>query len=669
MGYGAGEIGGINSPAGAGVVDSVTNSDGSITVLPTTGNVVIGVTPGTYIPTSLLTTGGDLLTAYGGVTTETTPDASGYDNALLLVGTAPTVGTSPWSGFGDAFTFSGTNNGDTSTGMSGGPSNTGVPGVSGVGTNAEFTLEARIETGVSVTGLYAIAGRYSSSTAVGGAQPVLVIDNGVPGVGFRDNTGVYKAANGGTVTTSTEYEIAASYDGTTVRLYINGTEVEGLAASGVETPDTVTRFFIGRDDDIGQASNGGYPFNGIIDEVRWSNTARYTGSSYSPSATPFTTDANTLGLWHLDALNSSTTPLTLERFGVGSATVGQTLTYMGAQSSDPSGFQYDGPWVPSDGSGGALLNGAGETTTTQFTLRARTGISYPVPVLRPTVLNTNLALDLMPNGSPSDSGNGYTWIDVCDTDLQSVGTGEIGTARIAVHASTVEFGNWSYSGSTAKSVVLTVNSGTTGFQLDPNYNVFIGKQAALAASATNGFASIPSGPGIPTGTPGTIKTGLVPLYLDTTNGVLDAYIGSAWAGLNMPWQVPLFFYATPYSIGQGTWVTETTSNIGTAYMENTSSATGDNATWLVELGAGTYTIDFFYQKYTSNGILTITLDGNSVTTIDTYAASIAQGHTQVTGVTVTGSKAHSLEVLINTKNASSSSYECEIVCAIFTRTA
>jgi len=67
-------------------------------------------------------------------------------------------------------------------------------------------------------------------------------------------------------------------------------------------------------------------------------------------------------------------------------------------------------------------------------------------------------------------------------------------------------------------------------QIDPNKNVFLGHQAALATGATNGFVSIPGCAGTPTGAP-TLKTGLVPLVVDTTDVKLYAYIGGAWKGV------------------------------------------------------------------------------------------------------------------------------------------
>jgi hypothetical protein len=52
-------------------------------------------------------------------------------------------------------------------------------------------------------------------------------------------------------------------------------------------------------------STGGGSFNGYLDEVRISNIARYT-AAFTPSTTPFQSDANTVLLLHMDGTNAST---------------------------------------------------------------------------------------------------------------------------------------------------------------------------------------------------------------------------------------------------------------------------------------------------------------------------------------------------------------------------
>jgi hypothetical protein len=68
-------------------------------------------------------------------------------------------------------------------------------------------------------------------------------------------------------------------------------------------------------------------------------------------------------------------------------------------------------------------------------------------------------------------------------------------------------------------------------RIDRLRNVVVGT-AALATNATSGFFYIPSGAGVPTGTP-TTHTGRVPMYVDSTNNKFYAYIGGAWRGVTL----------------------------------------------------------------------------------------------------------------------------------------
>ena len=60
-----------------------------------------------------------------------------------------------------------------------------------------------------------------------------------------------------------------------------------------------------------------------------------------------------------------------------------------------------------------------ESAARSWTISTRTAITtFPVPSLRPSSSNSVIALDIMPNGTPSESsGNGYAWIDICDGDI------------------------------------------------------------------------------------------------------------------------------------------------------------------------------------------------------------------------------------------------------------
>lgn len=86
--------------------------------------------------------------------------------------------------------------------------------------------------------------------------------------------------------------IATSWNGTSVFGFINGVNVTTNGLSGGTTGNPALTPAIGN-----QAASG-RAFPGTISELRISNTARYT-ANFTPQTTPFTPDANTVGLYHM----------------------------------------------------------------------------------------------------------------------------------------------------------------------------------------------------------------------------------------------------------------------------------------------------------------------------------------------------------------------------------
>jgi hypothetical protein len=105
------------------------------------------------------------------------------------------------------------------------------------------------------------------------------------------------ATTGVTLTTSVWYHLAAVRNGTNLKIYVDGTERASTTVS------TTPQYSTGVPLNIG-AFNSVY-FDGNLDEIRISNTARYT-TTFTPSTTPFTNDANTLLLVHADGTDAST---------------------------------------------------------------------------------------------------------------------------------------------------------------------------------------------------------------------------------------------------------------------------------------------------------------------------------------------------------------------------
>jgi hypothetical protein len=115
------------------------------------------------------------------------------------------------------------------------------------------------------------------------------------GVRFR-GPGTTDLAYNTTISSSVFTHIAFVWDGANKKIYLNGTSVASASAS-LNVTDT-TNYQIGY-------FTGIFAYNGWIDEIRVSNSARYT-TTFTPSTTPFVNDANTLLLIHADGTNAST---------------------------------------------------------------------------------------------------------------------------------------------------------------------------------------------------------------------------------------------------------------------------------------------------------------------------------------------------------------------------
>ena len=109
---------------------------------------------------------------------------------------------------------------------------------------------------------------------------------------FSDATWLESGNN--VVSTGTWLHCALVGTGSNYYLYINGTRVATAEQGGPISGLANVPILVGDLDDSNET------FNGVIDELRISNVARYTGATYTVPSAAFTVDANTLGLWHFD---------------------------------------------------------------------------------------------------------------------------------------------------------------------------------------------------------------------------------------------------------------------------------------------------------------------------------------------------------------------------------
>jgi hypothetical protein len=160
----------------------------------------------------------------------------------------------------------------------------------GVGTG-DFTYECWVRT-TSVATMQAVFDARPSGT--NGAYPTLFIYNSQFNLYYNDN---FRIASS-TLSSNTWYHVAIVRNSGTITMYVDGSSVGTYADSTSNPGNTTFR--------IGTANSGAYDFNGHIDELRVSDTARYTGS-FTPSSTAFSNDDNTLLLLHMEGDDASTT--------------------------------------------------------------------------------------------------------------------------------------------------------------------------------------------------------------------------------------------------------------------------------------------------------------------------------------------------------------------------
>ena len=119
------------------------------------------------------------------------------------------------------------------------------------------------------------------------------------GTGTTTNAVINQSA---TISTGTWYHLAVVKSGTTLYLYVDGTELGNVSIANTTYADCGEQLW------IGCGHNGADFVDGYIDEVRVSSTARYT-SGFTPSASAFTNDADTLLLLHAEEGANGTTEI------------------------------------------------------------------------------------------------------------------------------------------------------------------------------------------------------------------------------------------------------------------------------------------------------------------------------------------------------------------------
>ena len=154
----------------------------------------------------------------------------------------------------------------------------------------------------------------------------------------------------------------------------------------------------------------------------------------------------------------------------------------------------------------------------------------------------------------------------------------------------------------------------------------------------------------------------------------------------LPWHVSIIPMITTPDATTGTWALQGYTDASVTYpffqpgasaanaeaaVGLTNTTTAQNDAWAVDviLAAGTWDAHFWVRRSTNTGIITLNQDGASAGTVDTYAAAAAAAKLSITGWTVASTGKKRMQLLIATKNASSSDFVLNLFAIEFRRTA
>lgn len=187
--------------------------------------------------------------------------------------------------------------------------------VGGDGVNSSWTVADNRE---EVGNLITYKGKLYAATGFSGNVDALVYS-------FGDNAYTESATSS---FASTWHHLAGVYDGTSIKIFINGVQ-DGSVAVGGAIPDNDRPLLIGSGFGSSQAGDGQNRFSGQIDEVRISNTARTSFTSK-----PYATTEQSVAL--ADAIRASGVA-SWAGFSSSETTNGGSVTY---QLSDDDGASW-----------------------------------------------------------------------------------------------------------------------------------------------------------------------------------------------------------------------------------------------------------------------------------------------------------------------------------------
>jgi hypothetical protein len=193
---------------------------------------------------------------------------------------------------------------------------------------------------------------------------------------YRPNSNDSIVASNTSMPHSNWYHCAWVKNGTTINFYINGTLQTGNKTNitaNLGNANRTTWYF-------GSIDGASDEYNGYLDEIRISDTARYT-TGFTPATAPFVNDANTQLLIHCDGTNASTV------FRDDNGIIGKNITAFGNAQISTAQSKFGGSSAVFDGTGDYL------TVTPSTSFYFTSDSSFTVECwLRTTATNNNAVI-------------------------------------------------------------------------------------------------------------------------------------------------------------------------------------------------------------------------------------------------------------------------------------
>ena len=118
-----------------------------------------------------------------------------------------------------------------------------------------------------------------------------------------------------------------------------------------------------------------------------------------------------------------------------------------------------------------------------------------------------------------------------------------------------------------------------------------------------------------------------------------------------------FFEDFSVRVGSAISIARNASANFTRYARQTTAAINNETFCIFTLTPGNYTFTLLYGASPAGGIAIVRINGVIVTTIDTYASTIALTLAQVFFYSVMNNRSHTLSIAITSKNVASTGYD------------